>query len=156
MYYETLEAFPTGGGTYYRCRRSLVEIKTPWKLRNRQNGADFYPLCHQRNGRANCIPFSYYDQVQGNAWLMGLGYIYFVVFAPSGFHVVVEPYTQGFPCWGAPVRDPVYVNQQLLPALVSFWKTQVLPAFDQRDSMPPDQVAPGWMPPCPRKHALGA
>lgn len=98
MLYETVEAHPIEpSGVYYRCRRSLIEIKTPWKLRARAAGTDFYPLCHQKNGRCNPIPCSYYDQIQGNAYLMGLGYIYFVVLSPSGIQVTVEPY------------DPVYV-----------------------------------------------
>ena len=59
--YETVEARPIEhGGVYYRCRRSLIEIKTPWKLRTRAPGADFYPPCHQKNGRYNAIPCSYY------------------------------------------------------------------------------------------------
>lgn len=67
--YETLDAIPVppshGGGTYYRCRRSLLEIKTPYKLRVRQRGGDFYPMHRQRNGLRNCVPGSYYDQVMG-------------------------------------------------------------------------------------------
>lgn len=62
---------PSGGGTYYRCRRSLLEIKTPYKLRNRMHGGDFYPSHRQRNGQKNHIPGSYYDQVMGNCFLMG-------------------------------------------------------------------------------------
>ena len=139
--YETVDARPieNGGGMYYRCRRSLVEIKTPWKLRNRVAGAEFYPPCHQRNGRQNCIPCAYYDQIQGNAHLMGLGFVYFIVLSPSGFHVIVEPY------------DPVYVTQSLLPSLLDFWHQQVLPAFEERDQLGRDNVPTGWIPAFARK-----
>ena len=139
--YETVDARPieNGGGMYYRCRRSLVEIKTPWKLRNRVAGAEFYPPCHQRNGRQNCIPCAYYDQIQGNAPLMGLGFVYFIVLSPSGFHVIVEPY------------DPVYVTQSLLPNLLDFWHQQVLPAFEERDQLGKDNVPIGWIPAFARK-----
>ena len=136
MVYETVEAktLDNDGGMYYRCRRSLLEIKTPWKLRNRAPGGDFYPLCHQKNGRHNCIPCSYYDQVTGNAWLMGLSVVYFVVLSPSGFQVSVEPY------------DPVYMTQSLLPALLDFWNQQVLPAFEERDQIGRENVPVGWIP----------
>lgn len=139
--YETVEArkLDNEGGMYYRCRRSLLEIKTPWKLRNRQEGGDFYPLCHQKNGRHNHIPCSYYDQIQGNAWLMGLSFVYFVVLAPSGYQVTVEPY------------DPVYVTQSLLPALIDFWTHQVVPAFEERDQMGKEKVPIGWIPACARR-----
>jgi hypothetical protein len=139
--YETVDActIENGGGMYYRCRRSLVEIKTPWKLRNRAASGDFYPSCHQKNGRLNCIPCSYYDQIMGNAYLMGLGYVYFIVLAPNGFQVTVEPY------------DPVYVTQSLLPSLVDFWHQQVLPALEERDLVGKDNVPVGWIPSFARK-----
>jgi hypothetical protein len=101
-------------------------------------GADFYPMCYQKNGRHNPIPCSYYDQVQGNAFLMGCGWIYFVVLSPSGFQVTVEPY------------DPVYVAQSLLPCLVDFWKNQVLPAFEERDR---ERCDVGWVPSQKQKRA---
>lgn len=139
--YETVEARPIekNGGMYYRCRRSLLEIKTPWKLRNRPTGADFYPPCHQKNGRQNCIPCPYYDQIMGNAWLMGLSFVYFVVLSPSGFQVTVEPY------------DPVYVTQSLLPSLLEFWEHHVIPALEERDRLGKDNVPVGWVPPFLRK-----
>lgn len=171
--YETVEAVPTGGeqgGMYYRCRRSLIEIKTPYKLRTRAAGGDFYPLCHQRNGRANCIPMSYYDQIMGNAYLMhravsrddtplrvrALGTCTSLSLRRRGCTLRWSLMT---PC----ARDPVcahtglrrHVNQQLLPALVDFWQSQVLPAFDERDSLPRDQVPPGWTPAPARKRAAG-
>ena len=133
--YETVDACPLeGGGMYYRCRRSLLEIKTPWKLRGRNPGGDFYPPCHQKNGRHNSIPCAYYDQVMGNSFLMGLGFVYFVVLSPSGYQVTVEPY------------DPVYVTQSLLPTLIEFWNKQVLPAFEERDQLGPENVPIGWVP----------
>ena len=126
----------------------MIEIKTPWKLRARHAGADFYPPCHQRNGRYNNIPCSYYaqvssvrggrplpaDQVMGNCFLMGLGYVYFVVMANSGLQVNVEPY------------DPVYVSQSLLPSLLDFWHNHVIPAFEERDKMGKDRAPVGWIP----------
>lgn len=157
--YETLDAIPvaSGGGTYYRCRRSLLEIKTPYKLRTRLHGGDFYPPHRQRNGQKNNIPGSYYDQVMGNCFLMGCGQaivrmhcmrfpsglcgrlpvrglVYFVCLSPTGYHVQAVDY------------DPVYVTQQLLPSLVDFWHNMVVPAFEQRDRMGMDGVQFGWIP----------
>lgn len=56
--YECLEARPVGesGGMYYRCRRSLLEIKTPWKLRTRVPGGDFYTGSMNTNPEPACIP----------------------------------------------------------------------------------------------------
>jgi hypothetical protein len=129
--YETVEARPAAAAVRYRCRRSLIEIKTPYKLRGRPAGGEFYPPCQQKNGRQNCIPCSYFDQIQGNAFLMGTGLIYFVVLAPSGVQITVEPY------------DPAYVTQSLLPSLVDFWENSVLSAFEERDG---GCYEVGWLP----------
>lgn len=73
--YETLGMNSEGA---YQCRRSLIEIKpdassqkkkggrgsnsTPYKLRQREENGEFYPLTKQSNGRRTHIPASYYDQ----------------------------------------------------------------------------------------------
>jgi hypothetical protein len=135
--YETIEVLDMDPGReafYYRCRRSLVEIKTPYKLRMRPVGGEFYPLCRQQNGRRTHIPCSYYDQIQGNMHIMGLGLCYFVVLAPTGYHVIVEPY------------DPIYTCQSLLPSLHRYWFDAVIPAFEERDRLGKEKVYPGWLP----------
>lgn len=150
--YETLEVFELPGGVrYYRCRRALLEIKTPYKLRNRQPGGGFYPESTQGNGRVNHIPPSYYrqapmgsvslvpsgfgcDQIQGNCWLLGLATIYFLVLTPTGFQVSIDTY------------DPTYTTQSLVPSLVHFWRHVVLPAFRERDEIGCENVPIGWMP----------
>ena len=65
--YETLESqkVANGQGILFRCRRSLLEIKTPFKLRNRTHGGEFYSVVRQSNGKKNRIPSSYYDQIMG-------------------------------------------------------------------------------------------
>lgn len=61
--YETVEVFNLPGDVrYYRCRRALLEIKTPFKLRNRVAGGGFYPESKQGNNRINHIPPAYYNQ----------------------------------------------------------------------------------------------
>ena len=80
----------------------------------------------------------------GNCFLMGQGYVYFIVLSPSGFQVSVEPY------------DAVYVSQSLLPALVDFWHNQVVPAFEERDRMGRDRAPVGWIPSAVRKRAAVA
>ena len=135
--YETIEVLDMdrgGKALYYRCRRSLVEIKTPYKLRTRQSGGEFYPSYRQRNGRKTNIPCAYYDQIQGNMHIMGLGLCYFVVLAPTGYHVIVEPY------------DPIYTCQSLLPSLHRYWFESVIPAFEERDQLGKENVYPGWLP----------
>lgn len=139
--YETLEVFELPDGVlYYRCRRALLEIKTPFKLRNRQIGGSFYPESTQGNGRVNHIPPAYYDQVQGNCWLLGLETIYFLVLTPSGFQVSVDTY------------DPTYTTQSLVPSLVNFWRDVVIPAFRERDRIGHENVSVGWL---PNLHSLG-
>jgi hypothetical protein len=51
-------------------RSDASPIKTPWKLRKREHGADFYPRHRQRNGIQNAVPGAYYDQVMGNCFLV--------------------------------------------------------------------------------------
>lgn len=126
---------PDGTGVFYRCERWLIEIKTPYKLRNRAHGGEFYPMHRQRNGLRCAIPGAYFDQIQGNAWLIGLRGTYFVVLSPTGFGVTVVP------------QDAGYIAQQLLPALVDFWHNTVVPAFRQRDTLGGDGgVYFGWLP----------
>lgn len=136
--YETLDSYPMpapgGGATFYRCRRSLLEIKTPFKLRKRERGGDFYPRHRQRNGVTNCVPGSYYDQIMGNCHIMGLSQVFFAVLAPTGLQIQKIPY------------DGLYVTQHLLPSLVDFWCNQVVPAFAERDRLGPDGVYIGWLP----------
>ena len=46
-------------GVYYRCRRSLIEIKTPWKLRLRPVGGEFYPASRAPQCAMQCpVPVS--------------------------------------------------------------------------------------------------
>jgi hypothetical protein len=133
--YETIDVLDMGANSqYFRCRRSLIEIKTPYKLRNRPNGGEFYSSFRQRNGRKTSIPCAYYDQIQGNMHIMGLGHCYFIVLAPSGYQVILEPY------------DPIYVCQSLLPTLQKYWFDVVIPAFDERDKLGKENVYPGWLP----------
>ena len=137
MLYETIAVLEMGEGLhaqYFRCRRSLIEIKTPYKLRTRELGTDFYTSYRQRNGRNTNIPCAYYDQIQGNMHIMGLGYCYFIVLAPTGYQVILEPY------------DPIYTCQSLLPSLQRYWFDVVLPAFDERDRLGKENVFPGWLP----------
>ena len=61
--YETVGMTEENGVTVFHCLRSLIEIKTPWKLRNRAVGEDFYPITRQLNNRVTPIPGSYYDQI---------------------------------------------------------------------------------------------
>jgi hypothetical protein len=138
--YETIAVLEMGEGLqaqYFRCRRSLIEIKTPYKLRTRDLGAEFYASYRQRNGRNTRIPCAYYDQIQGNMHIMGLGYCYFIVLAPTGYQVILEPY------------DPIYTCQSLLPSLQRYWFDVVLPAFDERDRLGKENVFPGWLPSAP-------
>ena len=110
--------------------------KTPWKLRTRQRGEPFYPRHTQYNKRKNNIPGSYYDQVMGNCYLMGLGFVYFVVLSPSGYEVTVEPV------------DPCY-TAQLVDRLQCYWHDEVITAFEQRDELlrtNPGAVTFGWLP----------
>lgn len=155
--YETLglEDDATRGVRRYRCQRSLIEIKTPYKLRKRERGGDFYPMTRQLNHRCTPIPAAYYDQIAGNMFMMGMGQCYFVVLSPTGFQVVLEP------------LDAIYCSQILFPALERFCLGAnapagfpplspfaersprprfdvVLPAFDERDALGKENVYPGW------------
>lgn len=152
-----------GGGVVYHCCRSLIEIKTPFKLRHREPNGEFYPLTKQHNQRCCRIPASYYDQIMGNMWMMGLSQCYFVVLTPSGFQVIVEP------------LDVEYCTHRLVPTLDGFFRGTsestaqinkrpfppslhaffmrptgrfdvVLPAFDERDELGQENVYPGWLP----------
>ena len=142
--YETLEPLPGG---WYRCERSLIEIKTPYKLRVRPRGAAFYPPVGLPDGREAPIPLAYYDQIQGNMRMMGLGRCYFVVLSPTGYQVQTEP------------LDEAYTDASLFPALDHFFRCAgraapghpprhrtVLPALEERDGLPSEDRRPGWMP----------
>lgn len=85
------------------------------KLRKRVTDGEFYPV--QRiafNNRRMRIPASYYDQIQGNMAMMGLGLCYFVVLSPTGYHVQIEPY------------DEAYCHSSLFPCLDRFCRAVVL------------------------------
>ena len=88
--YETLAVSPDGGT--YACRRSLIEIKTPWKLRQRPTGGEFYPYSRQSNGRRVRIPSYYYDRVwpfqrccDRIGWRNGHGFRFRVICRFEGF-----------------------------------------------------------------------
>lgn len=66
---------------------AVIDRRTRVRIRRRH-----YPLCHQKNGRVNHIPCAYFDQIMGNAYLMGLAVIYFVVLSPTGLQVSVETF----------------------------------------------------------------
>ena len=156
MIYETLAATPDG--SVYLCRRSLIEIKTPYKLRKRQPGEPFYPMTTlSTTGRQVAIPLAYYDQIQGNMRMMGLGLCYFVVLSPSGYQVQVEPldlvYTDRslFPSLDRfcnAMLDPRKYRKEYFfcPGLHSSWHEVVIPAFQERDALGSDNVYAGWMP----------
>ena len=168
--YEAYAVAPDGG---YLCRRSLIEIKTPYKLRKREMDGDFYPQAKLPCGRRVRIPLSWTgrgtrgrvptplgpdpgEHSRGSLsgtdprtpGLMGLGSCYFIVLAPTGYHVQVEPY------------DAAYVNTCLIPALEQFCVGMSSPqnmAHDgTRTSSPPSRSGtrsasriPGQPPPSP-------
>lgn len=113
--YECLDILPDGS---YLCRRSLLEIKTPWKLRARTIGQPFYGTYIQKNGITSGVPCSYFDQIQGNMHIMGLGHTIFLVLSPSGYRVTVVPY------------DAAYCNDLLMPALEGFWLNVLRPGLE--------------------------
>jgi hypothetical protein len=67
--YETLGVshnLVPGEGRRYHCRRSLLEIKTPYKLLRRRKGGEFYPVSRLPSVPAQRarIPPAYFDQIQ--------------------------------------------------------------------------------------------
>jgi hypothetical protein len=91
-----IECIEEANGQYevLRCSRCLLEIKTPWKVRNRKPGDDFYPHIEVPlgSGRRGACPEYYMDQVNGNCALMGLKAAYFVVLTRTGFQVTYIPF----------------------------------------------------------------
>ena len=101
-----------------RCSRCLLEIKTPWKVRDRKVGEPFYPRIEvpSDSGRYGCISAYYYDQINGNCGLMGLKGTYFVVLTRSGFQVTYVPF------------EEVYWSEMLRPKLERFYSDRVQPS----------------------------
>ena len=118
--YECVDAFDDGNALL--CRRILIEIKTPYKLRTRKCGGDFYPMETMLHGVHIKIPGSYWDQVQGNCYLMGMACILFVVMSPTGYQILTMPY------------DKEYCQSFLIPKISNFWYTLLRPAFECMDS----------------------
>ena len=75
--------------------------------------------------------------------------MYFVVLAPSGFSVTVEPYDEERAtfCCVRKCTCPDYVQSSLLPALLDFWTDHLVPAFEEREARSAtEQVPVGWVP----------
>ena len=114
--YECYSCDDDVNGPFY-CRRRLIEIKTPYNLRVRAEGDDFYPT----SPIGIPVPPNYYAQVQGNMYLMGMADCLFVVLTPSGYQVVVVPYDSDF-------------VDTLVQKLDDFWHHQVKPALQNDDA----------------------
>lgn len=107
-----------------QCSRCLLEIKTPWKVRDRKPGEPFYPHIEvpQGSGRWGACPEYYMDQVNGNCGLMGLKAAYFVVLTRAGFQVTYIPFAEDY--WGSLLR----------PKLERFYTDSVRPSQALRQS----------------------
>lgn len=136
VYYEVVTAATADA---FLCRRVLIEIKTPWKLRNRKTGEKFYPQETHCSGVVNTVPATYYAQIQGNMHLMGMQYCLFMVLSPSGYQISEVPY------------DATFCERFLMPSLITNWETLVRPSIEKMLS-DPNVVQFGDLPLIKRAH----
>lgn len=104
------------------CVRFLIEIKVPWKLRDRKHHGRFYDtitLPDSENIKAD-LPAYYYDQIIGNCNLIGLQGCFFFVLSPTGWQLTYMP------------NNALYWANRLQPVLCEYYTKVVLPAIEQQ------------------------
>lgn len=105
------------------CTRFLIEIKVPWRLRDRKPDECFYDESIIPNTKhAANIPLYYYDQINGNCNLIGLQGCLFFVLSPTGWQLTYLP------------NDKLYWENKLQPALRAFYYDSVRPSIEQQET----------------------
>lgn len=97
--------------------RWCVEIKCPFKLKNRKRGEPFYPQQTMpcTNWSGSCTN-EYFAQTQMQMFLLGLSFCDFFVCSPTGVQLTRIP------------ANPRFVSYHLLPAINHFYTCIFLPS----------------------------